>query len=204
MTVDKCWNWERCGERIASLRGRLGFPDTDSLDFLDLHLDLRSGILSAGYSGTPVPELRAGVFCILATYARAAQSPEAFRMVSFRELPGGEAYAAAFHRRAVIPLAGLYSRDPHAFAAALGILGGIPVAYADHAWKVHALPRVPLSVLVWDGSEEFPASAALFFDASAGAYLETEAAAMLGELAADRIAFLARNGSGRKDQGSTR
>ena len=189
MNAGDIWNYDRCRERIAPLRGRLGFPDSPFLEFLRLRLDLASGILTTDPDDTPVPGLRPAVYCILVTYSRAAESPECFRQLAFRDLPGGLAYDASFRTRAILPLADLYSRDPPAFARAMESLGGIPVAYADHAWKLNALPRVPVDILVWDKSGEFPSSAAMFFDASVPAYLETEAAAMLGELVTQRIAF---------------
>ena len=188
MSREDLWNYDRCRDRIASLQGRLGFPDSPCLEFLRLRLDLRSGILTTLPDGAPAPLLHAAVYCILATYSRAAKSPESFRQVPFRELPGGHAYDATFHTRAILPLAGLYSHDPHMFSRVMEELGGIPVAFADHAWKLYALPLVPVYILLWDGSDEFPSSSAMFFDASVPAYLETEAAALLGELVTARIA----------------
>ena len=189
MGEDDHWNYDRCREQISSLRGRRGFPDIPHLDFLGLSLDLPSGTLTSEPGEIPVPGFRPAVFCILDTYSRATGSPETFRLVPFRQLPGASAYEAAFHRRAVLPLPALYCRDRDRFCKAVIELGGIPVVYADRAWKLAALPEVPVYVLIWDGSGEFPASAALLFDASVPAYLETEAAAMLGELVTDRIAF---------------
>lgn len=187
MSTDDRWNYDRCRQQIATLRGRLGFPDLPYLDLLRLRLDLASGALTTEPGDTPVTGLCPAVFCILDTYSRAAGSPETFRLVPFRHLPGGTAYEAAFHRRAVLPLADRYTRDRDRFSHVLEDLGGIPVAYADRAWKLPALPEVPVYILIWNGSDEFPASAALFFDASVPAYLETEAAAMLGELVTERI-----------------
>lgn len=192
MSRDDLRDYSRCRDRIASLRGRLGFPDSPFLESLRLRLDLRTGIITTQPDNIPVPGYHAAGYCILATYSRATESPESFRQVAFRDLPGGPAYDAAFRTRAVLPLAGLYSQDPHTFGRVMETLGGIPVAYADHAWKLYALPLVPVYILLWVGSEEFPSSAAMFFDASVPAYLETEAAAMLGEMVTERIASLCR------------
>ena len=140
MTREDLWNYDRCRDRIASLRGRLGFPDSPCLEFLQLRLDLRSGILTTLPDGAPVPLLHAAVYCILATYSQATESPEVFRQVTFRDLPGGPAYDAAFRTRAILPLADMYSRVPHAFCTAIQEMGGIPVTFAEHAWKLYALP----------------------------------------------------------------
>ena len=189
MTTEDIWNFERCREHLTSLRGRLGFPDSHNLAFLRLHLDPGSGILTTEPDGSPVPGLRPLVFCVLETYSRAMEIPETSVLVAFGSLPGGHAYDVAFRKRAVLPLASLYSRDPGKFQKTMNAFGGIPVRHADYAWKVHALPRVPIYILIWEGSDEFPASSALLFDASVSAALETEAVAMLGELLTQRIAF---------------
>jgi hypothetical protein len=189
MSAEDTWDYARCRERIALLQGCPGFPDTGFLEFLGLRLDIRSGHLTTGPDDMPIPGLNAVVYCILATYSRTAERPEAFRLVSFRELPGGPAYEAAFRTRAILPLASRYSRDPRAFSIAVESPGGVPVAYADHACKLCTLSRVPVCLLIWEGSDEFPPSADLLFDASAPSYPETEASAMLGELVTQKIAF---------------
>lgn len=189
MNREDIWNYRHCREHITSLPGRLGFPDSPCLEFLRLRLDLSSGTLTTLPDDTPVPGLHAAVNCILATYSHAIESPEVFRLVAFRELKGGPAYDATFRTRAILPLATLNYRDTDMFCRIMEALGGIPVAYADRAWKLNALPRVPVYILLWDGSDEFLSSAAMLFDASVPSYLETETAAMLGELVTRRIAF---------------
>ena len=37
------WNWEKCKEKIRSLKGRLGFPDMPMLKFLEYTLNLEDG-----------------------------------------------------------------------------------------------------------------------------------------------------------------
>jgi hypothetical protein len=72
--------------------------------------------------------LCARVFCILTTYTRTEEPPETFRLIPFRQLPGGPAYDAAFQQRAVIPLAAHGSASRDRFATAMVALSGIPVA----------------------------------------------------------------------------
>ena len=188
MTTASRWDFEHCRDRLATLPGRLGFPEGHTLSFLGLRLDLATGVLVTEPDNLPLPGLRPTVFCILDAYSRVGEIAEAFQPVPFDQLPDGTAYAAAFRNRAILPLAGQYSRDSRAFVSVMQAFGAVPVAYADHAWILRALPRVPVYILVWEGSGEFPPSADLLFDASVSSILPTEAAAMLGELVADRIA----------------
>lgn len=189
MSTGTTWDYERCRKAIVSLRGRLGFPDSPDLAFLRLHVDLTSGALVTEPDNRPVPDLRPAVFCILDAYSRAEDAPETFRLIPFDQVPGGPAYAATFRQRAILPLAEQDSRDTGQFTRVMEGFSATSVVYADRAWMLRALPRVPVYILVWEGSGEFPPSANLLFDASVSAYLETEAVAMLGELVTERIAF---------------
>jgi hypothetical protein len=189
MSAGTIWNFEQCRKAITSLRGQLGFPDGPDLAVLRLHLDLSTGALGTEPDGTPVPGIRPRVFCILDSYSRAKEVPETFRLISFDKVPGGTAYAATFRQRAVRPLADMFGLDRKRFARVLEEFGAVPTAYADHSWKLPALPRVPVYLLLWEGADEFPPSANLLFDGSVSAYLETEAIAILGELVTERIAF---------------
>ncbi|MDD1701866.1 MAG: DUF3786 domain-containing protein [Methanoregula sp.] len=180
-------NFERCRESLRSLRGRPGFPDTPLLSILDLHLSPEDGTITCGPEGTPVPGIAPALFCILDGYAKSHEVPEQFSLLPFEKTPGASAYSAAFHRRAILPLAEAFGRDPGRTGTVIESLRAVPVAFADLAWKLYPLPRVPVYILFWDGTGEFPSSANLLFDASVPAYLETEQIAMLGELTAERI-----------------
>lgn len=193
MSAGTTWDYERCREAVSSLRGRGGFPDDPFLAMLRLRLDLTSGILVTEPDMTPVPGIRPRVLCILNGYSRAEEVPETFRLIPFSQVPGGGAYAAAFRQRAVRPLAEMYNLNRQGFCQVLEEFGATPAAYADRSWVLRALPRVPVYILIWEGSDEFPPSANLLFDASVSAYLETEAVAILGELVAERIGFFLEN-----------
>lgn len=189
MSAGTTWDYERCREAVSSLRGRLGFPDDPFLVVLRLRLDLTSGILVTEPDMTPVLGIRPRLFCILSGYSRAEEVPETFRLIPFGQVPGGNAYAATFRQRAVQPLAEMYTLNQQGFCQVLEEFGATPAAYADRSWVLRALPRVPVYILIWEGSDEFPPSANLLFDASVSSCLETEAVAMLGELVTERIAF---------------
>jgi hypothetical protein len=51
---------------------------------------------------------------------------------------------------------------------------------ADRAWRIPALPRVPVALLWWDGDDEFDPRADLLFDATASHHLTTDGCAVLG------------------------
>jgi hypothetical protein len=181
------WNWNRCKTQIRSLRGRLGFSDADTLDFLGLSLNQEDGsvrdlLMNEQYRGSEV-----GVFLILCGYATAKFVPETSRLISFRQLSGGQEYYKAFMARAIQPLVGVFGSNPQMLVEAAKLLGGTRQTYGDQSVKIYSLPLVPLTVVLWAGTAEFPASADILFDSNANDYLTTEELAVLGGLTSMRL-----------------
>jgi hypothetical protein len=107
--------------------------------------------------------------------------------VSFRELPGGRVYDAAFRRRANLRLAQAFGSDLAGFVTAAKALGGESLAYGDASFLFPMFPRLRLAVVLHLADEELPASANVLFDAAAGHYLPTEDLAVLGGMLAGRL-----------------
>ncbi len=57
-----------------------------------------------------------------------------------------------------------FGDDPAGFATASRAVGGEPVPHADAAFKLLALPRIPLYYLLWAGDEDFPPNITVCFD----------------------------------------
>jgi len=181
------WNWDRCKIKIRSLKGRLGFKESSTLRFLGLSLSLEDGIVHDDFRNCPFPEVAPSIYCVLSGYAQAKPVPEAFELISFRQLPGGHAYHRAFLGRAVLSIQRMFGSKPKMLVEAAKLLGGSIVNYGDCSVTVRSLPLVPITVVLWAESPEFPASANVLFDASVSHYLTTEQVAMLGELTSARL-----------------
>jgi len=181
------WNWERCKTKIRSLKGRLGFEKSSMLRFLGLSLSLEDGTVHDDLRNHTLPEVVPSIYCILFGYAEAKPVPEAFELISFRQLPGGHAYHRAFLGRVVLSIQRMFGSKPRMLVEAAKLLGGHEVDYGDCSVRVKALPLVPITVILWAESPEFPSSANMLFDASISHYLTTEQAAMLGELTSARL-----------------
>ncbi len=111
------------------------------------------------------------------------------RWVSFAELPDGSFYSRAFRGYTGELLAARFGDDFPALGAAAATLGGAELAgLADAAWRLVALPRVPLAVLWWASDEEFPARADILFDSSATRHLPLDGCAVLGSWVTARLA----------------
>ncbi|MDH4140767.1 MAG: DUF3786 domain-containing protein, partial [Coriobacteriia bacterium] len=101
--------------------------------------------------------------------------------VSFANLPDASFYVTAFRGYT----GALISRHFGPRAANLGEaverVGGEPLPkLADRAWRIPALPRVPVALLWWNADEEFDARAELLFDSTAAHHLTTDGCAVLG------------------------
>ena len=103
--------------------------------------------------------------------------------VSFGQLRGGMVKIPAFTRDCEEPLRELLERDPEAVARAVARLEGTPDAGqpAPSAWRVMALPRIPVLILFWPADEEFPAKAKILLDATADRFLDLETLLFLVE-----------------------
>jgi hypothetical protein len=111
--------------------------------------------------------------------------PPAGELVRPHLTPGGAIYREGSH---VLPLAGLaarYGRGPEALVAKARELGGRALALADASAELHVFPRVPVTVLLWRGDDEFEARADLLLDSTCTSQLPADivwSAAMMAVL----------------------
>ncbi|MFB0514336.1 MAG: hypothetical protein ACETVQ_02040, partial [Candidatus Bathyarchaeia archaeon] len=98
------WNWEKCKEKIRTLRGRLGFPDAPVLKFLGLSFSLEDGRIHDDLRKTYYSRIEPSVYCILCGYADAQPVPETRQLVPFTQLRGGRLYQSVFIQRVTKPI----------------------------------------------------------------------------------------------------
>ena len=107
--------------------------------------------------------------------ARARGTPLTYDYISYRDLPGGEAFYDAFNRMAILPIAEVLKDDPGRLAEVAPYLGGEVIEDRTRGEVLFwFLPRVPLRYLAWGGDEEIAPRANILFDSSSKIYLHTE------------------------------
>jgi hypothetical protein len=116
---------------------------------------------------------------ILHYFLRATGTPLADRLISFKELPEGGGYFPSFDKRTVKPLVDHFAEGPALLVKAAEKLGAGRVDLGDVAVTIKAFPRVPVTIILWRGDEEFPAQGNVAFDATISDYLSTEDITML-------------------------
>jgi hypothetical protein len=129
--------------------------------------------------GRPVPPHIAAL--VVYHLAQSDGTPPAGTWISFADLPDGSFYVTAFRGYTGAAIARRFAAAPDAVARAVArVKGTVLVGLADRAWRVPALPRLPIALLWWDADDEFEARAELLFDASAAHHINTEGCAILG------------------------
>jgi hypothetical protein len=178
-------SWLVHAKRVCGLSGKLGFGK-GSLEFLGYVVDLDSGSVYDKVKRRHLNEPES-LYLLLDHYSEAKPADRAGRLVVFRDLPGGYAYERAFVERAIRPVGEIVAGKTEAFVEVAEVLGGVKKQYGDISVEIPALPRVPLTYVMWRGDEELQSSANVLFDVSAGSYLPTEDLAVLGELTTKRL-----------------
>lgn len=109
-------------------------------------------------------------------------SPGSGRFLSYSELPWGSVYNAQFTGRCIRRLAAGYGTRLSEFGPACESLGGRAIDGADAAYEIPFLPELWVRLLLWEGDEEFPASAQILFSDNFSAAFTAEDIAVAGDL----------------------
>ena len=121
-------------------------------------------------------------------------TPITNKLIAFKELPGGGNYFRTFSKRAIEPLVEHFGEQPHVLIDIAGKLGAHTVAYGDVAVTVNAFNRVPITIVLWQGDEEFPAQGDILFDAAISDYLSTYDVTVLCESIIWKLVKFSREG----------
>jgi hypothetical protein len=180
--TSKLWTWERCGHTILTLKNRLGF--FDKICFLKWCVHDDGTIHDELAIDVPDPET---LYWILTHYAQAEETPATGELIPYDKLPGGYAYFGAFRRMAINPLQEAFGNNPEDFERCCLCVGGEKKSYGDISFEIRALPLIPITIILWERTEEFPSRCSFLYDTSASQYLPTEDLAHLGELLTHRL-----------------
>ncbi|MFC1860985.1 DUF3786 domain-containing protein [Chloroflexota bacterium] len=96
------------------------------------------------------------------------------KTITYKELPEGVSYYRTFRKRAIQPLLTSFGKDPHRLLDAVEIIGGRKADYGDVAVTINAFKRVPITLILWRGDEEFPPEGNIIFDSTITDYLAIE------------------------------
>ena len=116
------------------------------------------------------------------------------KVIAYKQLPEGSNYFPTFYKRAIKPLVDHFGKQPHLLIDAAGKLGGYKVDYGDVAVTINAFSRVPITLILWQGDEDFLPEGSILFDATIPDYLSTEDINVLCEIIAWKLVKFSREG----------
>lgn len=148
-------------------------------------ISLPGGEIAEAGGDKPVP-MRDRLI-IIHYFLTAKGTPLAGKPITFRELPEGSGYYQTFARRTIRPLTERFGKEPRLLLDAGHSLGARKADYGDTAITVDAFPRVPITIVLWTGDEEFPPQGNVLLDASISDYLPTEDITVLCEIITWRL-----------------
>jgi len=111
---------------------------------------------------------------VLHYFLQAKDVPLTNDLISFKELPEGSGYYPTFYARAIKPLVKQFGREPRRLAEVAAILGGRPASYGDVSVTIDGFKKVPVTLVLWRGDDEFPPEGNILLDSSISHYLPTE------------------------------
>jgi hypothetical protein len=109
-------------------------------------------------------------------------TPPSGKLITFRELPEGVVYFPTFSKRTIKPLMDNFGHQPSKLFEVSKAFDGVPADYGDTAVTINAFSRVPLTIVLWHGDEEFTPEGSIVFNANITDYLSTEDITVISEL----------------------
>ena len=117
-------------------------------------------------------------------------TPATNRLITFKQLPAGISYFPAFSQRTIKPLLNHFGKEPELLIDAAAKLGSHRASYGDVSVTINAFSRVPVTIALWKGDDEFVPGGSIMFDSSISDYLSTEDVSVLCETISWRLANL--------------
>ena len=111
---------------------------------------------------------------IMDYFTRASGNPLTGRLITYKELHDGLNYFAVFHKRAIQPFVTFFGGKPEDLVTTAEIFGGQRADYGDIAIKINAFSRVPITIALWRGDDEFGPEGSILFDSTVSEYLTND------------------------------
>jgi hypothetical protein len=131
---------------------------------------------------------------ILHYFIQAKGTPLSNQMITYKELREGINYFPIFYKRAIRPLVNYFGSEPQRLADIAESLGGRKADFGDAATTIKAFSRVPITLVLWKGDEEFAPEGSIMFDSTVSNYLTNDDIHALCETIAWRLVRLLKAG----------
>ena len=119
--------------------------------------------------------------CILAYLINSQDLPAAGKLTPPQALPGGEFFFRGPHKLNTDKLEKAFGQNPERLYDVTDRFTAKRYKFGDAAIELYVLPRIPLTIVIWRGDDEFPAEGSIMFDRTIPDYLSTEDTTILCE-----------------------
>ena len=125
--------------------------------------------------------------CLLAYLINAKDLPLADKLVKAESLPGGQFFFRGLHSLPTGKLEKSFGQCPELLYRIMERFGAVRCEFGDASIKLYVLPRLPLTIVIWGGDDEFAGRASILFDQTACAQLPLDALLVAVNLAVDAL-----------------
>jgi hypothetical protein len=125
--------------------------------------------------------------CLLAYLINAKEIPLANKLVRGEALPGGQFFFRGIHKLPVEKLEKAFGAHPEALLDVAEQFNAQKCEFGDASISLYILPRLPLTIVIWRGCEEFQARASVLFDQTAASQMPLDALLVSVNLAVDSL-----------------
>jgi len=133
--------------------------------------------------------------CLLAYLINAQDLPPANKLVGAQALPGGQFFFRGLHSLPTEKLARVFGAHPEMLSKISEQFEAKKCEFGDASITLCVLPRLPLTIVIWRGCEQFEARASILFDRTAASQLPLDALLAAVNLTVDALAGAAAENS---------
>ena len=88
-------------------------------------------------------------------------------LIAYQEIPSARFYLSAFNARSRDPFIAAFGENPDKLpVAAQELFAAQMASMGDVSVTIQAFPKVPITLIIWRGDEEFPPNGTILFDSS--------------------------------------
>ncbi len=110
-------------------------------------------------------------------------------LVSYKHIPGAFNYYPVFQKKAILPLLEKY-KTSNDLKILIEKLKASKIEMGDFAFKIKAFPKIDITVIFWEGDEEFSSTLDFLFDSSIKDMLSLEDIVVLSQMLSKRMLFV--------------
>ena len=125
--------------------------------------------------------------CILAYLINSKEIPLANKLVKGETLSGGQFFFRGVHKLPTEKLEKAFGEHPQTLLEVSEQFNAEKCEFGDASILLYIFPRLPLTIVIWRGDEEFEARASILFDQTAGSHMPLDALLASVNLAVDAL-----------------